>query len=268
MIANDPRRLFESDDAPAPLRDLLQRAHEDAMPSSVIEQLVQAVEHQAATQASAPVSGRCVSWARRAARGSTKLLLAAAILGAGAWYWSVGKNPNMAERASEQAALAQPFAVHAEPPPVQPAAATGMAVPEAEPSVAADPAVLAGAPTTVEERAGRPLRTPSGLSSENAVSTRSAADLTHREEFRLLRAARQALGTHPERALKLTDEHVRRFAHGMLVQEREAIAIDALVALGKDARARLRAQAFLQSHASSPYRGRVERALAHTTTRP
>jgi hypothetical protein len=95
------------------------------------------------------------------------------------------------------------------------------------------------------------------------VSTDTVLGTTSVDEFRLLRAARQALAERPARALELTDEHARRFARGMLSQEREAIAVDALVQLGREGQARTRAQAFLGAYPSSPYRSRVERALGH-----
>jgi hypothetical protein len=83
------------------------------------------------------------------------------------------------------------------------------------------------------------------------------------DEFRLLRAARQAVGDRPERALALTDEHAQRFPSGMLGQEREAIAIEALVKLGREAQAKARARSFVAAHPSSPYRSRIETAIGH-----
>jgi hypothetical protein len=96
---------------------------------------------------------------------------------------------------------------------------------------------------------------------ETAVALATEVGPTSAGEYRLLRAARQALADRPARAMELVDEHARRFAHGMLAQEREAIAVDALVQLGREGQARARAQAFFVAYPSSPYRSRIERAV-------
>jgi len=81
-------------------------------------------------------------------------------------------------------------------------------------------------------------------------------------EAALLLEARQALVTSPARALFLAQEHLRRYPHGILDQEREALTIEALVALGKVDEARARARAFERTYPASPHRARIEHALA------
>jgi hypothetical protein len=81
------------------------------------------------------------------------------------------------------------------------------------------------------------------------------------EEARLLRSARRALAASPQRTLSLTDEHLRRYPHGILDQEREALAIEALMKLGRVDDARARARAFEVTYPDSPHRARIERAL-------
>jgi len=81
-------------------------------------------------------------------------------------------------------------------------------------------------------------------------------------EASLLRAARQALPTSPARTLALAEEHLRRYPHGILDQEREALRIEALVALGRMDDAEARAQAFAAAYPNSPHRGRIAHALA------
>lgn len=90
-------------------------------------------------------------------------------------------------------------------------------------------------------------------------------------EASLLRAARQALPTSPARTLALAEEHLRRYPHGILDQEREALRIEALVALGRIDDAEARARAFAAAYPNSPHRGRIAHALARggrTTTGP
>jgi hypothetical protein len=78
------------------------------------------------------------------------------------------------------------------------------------------------------------------------------------EEYKVLRAARAALPADPGRALALTDEHGRRFGRGMLSQEREAIAVEALARLGRKTEANARLSRFVRQFPGSPYRARIE----------
>ncbi|MBI5532195.1 MAG: hypothetical protein HY898_05750 [Deltaproteobacteria bacterium] len=77
-------------------------------------------------------------------------------------------------------------------------------------------------------------------------------------ETALLQQAQGALGSDPGRALALTREHARRFPSGALSQEREAIAIQALVGLGRKAEARARAERFASANPGSAYVRRFE----------
>jgi hypothetical protein len=70
----------------------------------------------------------------------------------------------------------------------------------------------------------------------------------------LLRDARLALRQSPARALQLTDEHARLYPRGKLTQERELIAVSALVGLGRRTAALSRAANFERLYPSSPYR--------------
>ncbi|WP_437318089.1 hypothetical protein [Sorangium sp. So ce385] len=77
-------------------------------------------------------------------------------------------------------------------------------------------------------------------------------------EVQLLHRAQDALATDAGSALALTVEHARRFPAGVLGQEREFIAIRALLALGRAAEARARAARLLERFPGSAYRGRLE----------
>jgi len=81
------------------------------------------------------------------------------------------------------------------------------------------------------------------------------------EEVRLIGAAQQAVRTEARQALELTGEHRRRFPDGVLAQEREVLAIEALVRLGRSRSARQRAADFIRLHPSSSYRVRIGAAL-------
>jgi len=77
-------------------------------------------------------------------------------------------------------------------------------------------------------------------------------------------AARQELGRDPQRALALTQEHARRFPKGILAQEREVIAIEALSRMGRGKDARDRAQDFREQYPGSPPRASVDTATKST----
>ena len=69
------------------------------------------------------------------------------------------------------------------------------------------------------------------------------------------------LAKSPRRTLALTNEHRLRYPHGILDQEREALAIEALIKLGRLDEARPRARAFALTYPGSPHQARLERAL-------
>jgi hypothetical protein len=95
---------------------------------------------------------------------------------------------------------------------------------------------------------------PAGAGSPPAPGV--AGDLE--TEVHLLERARIALGADPGAALGLATEHARRFPGGALGQERELIAVTALVALGRRPEAQARAASLLERFPGSPYRGRLE----------
>jgi hypothetical protein len=79
------------------------------------------------------------------------------------------------------------------------------------------------------------------------------------DEVSLLRQARQRAGADPEAALRLLDEHKRRFDHGTLSPEREVLAIELLRALSRKTEAAARAEAFRRDYPGSVYLPRVLR---------
>lgn len=82
-----------------------------------------------------------------------------------------------------------------------------------------------------------------------------------REGTILLRARRALAADDAGGALEATEEHASAFPRGELSPEREAIAIDALLALGRSDEARARAERFASRWPSSVYAARVRRAL-------
>lgn len=81
-------------------------------------------------------------------------------------------------------------------------------------------------------------------------------------ELQLIEAAERALPANPELALSLLREHERRYPEGSLQQEREVIAVTALVAVGQRDRARDRADSFARQHPDSTYLPRLRRIIS------
>jgi hypothetical protein len=87
-----------------------------------------------------------------------------------------------------------------------------------------------------------------------------AATPALRSELELIAEAEREARSNPKLALRLAGEHQKRFPNGMLSEEREVLAIEALARLGQTAGAEARAQAFLQRYPTSGHRRRVELA--------
>jgi hypothetical protein len=91
--------------------------------------------------------------------------------------------------------------------------------------------------------------------SEAPAST--AAITTREPEVDYLRRAQVLLATSPAEALGLIEDHPRLYPRGVLAQEREVIAIDALVRLGRRSEAAARAAAFRAAFPRSAHASRV-----------
>ena len=78
----------------------------------------------------------------------------------------------------------------------------------------------------------------------------------------MLERAQDALKSRPREALALCDEHARAFPNGMLAQEREVIAIEALMKTGREQEARARAARFASRYPGSSHARRVDTLLA------
>jgi hypothetical protein len=144
--------------------------------------------------------------------------------------------PSMAS-ARAVAAAAIPSAANAEPAP-RSADQAANAAPIAPPAIAgSDPDRAAGS-------------APGDVGAE-------AATVDGENEIQLLQRAQDALGRGPAQALDLINRHASRFPGSILGQEREVIAIDALVRLGRVGEARARAEAFAARFPTSAHLRRL-----------
>jgi len=116
--------------------------------------------------------------------------------------------------------------------------------------VASEPPVLPATPVVVPSPVTAPAAAPPAapLSSPPAPASLPSRSLPANpapEELRLLRQARAAVARHDfAAALPPIAEHARRFKHGRLAEEREALRVRALSGLGRTDEAQHAADAF------------------------
>ena len=88
--------------------------------------------------------------------------------------------------------------------------------------------------------------------------TKSAAP-NPADEVKMLERAQDALrsGRYAD-ALSLCNEHAKSYPNGMLAQEREVIAVEALVKTGRTAEAKARAESFKRRFPGSSHARRID----------
>jgi hypothetical protein len=85
---------------------------------------------------------------------------------------------------------------------------------------------------------------------------------TRVDELTLMQRARDALQGDPKATLKLAEQHARLYPAGVFVQEREVLAINALLRQERSSAAYQRAERFIATHGSSPYAVQLRAMLA------
>ena len=141
------------------------------------------------------------------------------------------------------------------PPPLPPVIDAAPPVASVRPTVA-----VSSEPTTISvddlPSASSPPAAPSAPPPEDPAEQ-------ERAEVALLDRAQASLSSSPSDTLARCDEHAKRFANGALVQEREVLAIDALIRLGRRSEAEARAERFKQAFPRSAQLRRIEALLVH-----
>ena len=221
---DDPSRLFDSPSAPAGLRDALRTASNDVGTEAQVARLAERLGPLLG-----PVGPAAPVAAASKALGLKLGLAGAALIVAGGAAWLLASSPSAPSPSAPTPAhvssstKAEPAAVTPLPAPAAPDSAPSLE--EHTPAVAASPAKLPDKPAP-------------------------AAQLSEAE---LLEQARAALRANPVRALQRANEHAARFPRGVLVQEREVLAIQALRQLGRSAEADRRAEAFAKAFPGSAF---------------
>ena len=128
--------------------------------------------------------------------------------------------------------------------------------PETNPVAPSAPA--APVPSQSESPADAPARETPTPSAASARAVIPPAFRPAETEAEYLERARGALGKSPALALALANQHRSRFPYGVLAQEREVIAIEALKRLGRSAEAERRISEFASRYPNSAYRKKLE----------
>lgn len=133
---------------------------------------------------------------------------------------------------------------------------------EAEPGSAAHPVIegvsVEELPSAPPLPARRTDATSPATVAKPAARVPSGGAAPSAPELELVQRAQAALASDPRRALALTAEHERAFPSGEFIQEREAIAVEALAHLGQKAEAVRRARALLDRYPRTPYAPQIE----------
>jgi hypothetical protein len=106
-----------------------------------------------------------------------------------------------------------------------------------------------------------PVPVPADAARSGAADPARPSSVSAEEEMTLLKSAQDALATSPADALARCDEHARLHRTGSLVEEREVIAVDALIRLGRRSEAEARAARFRVAHPASAYLRRLDTVL-------
>ncbi len=263
----NPLRLYDpAAGAPAALRELLDAGRRD-LPSP--DQIGRLSAKLGPLLDAPPAPGPGGASSPPGFLGSPKAL--AALLGAGAvagglvWYLlgaQAGSNPplpthggppEIAEPASKSPVKPAPVnpagTPQTKPAPEAPAAETSSAAPKREPEQAeASPKI---------KRNNAPILEKPPVDRKSEPSNASAKP----SEAELLQQAQRLLKSNPTKALALTREHQRLYPRGVLVQEREVIAIEALSRLGRKSAAEDRAGEFESKYPGSAHEKKIESTL-------
>lgn len=232
----DPARMANSREEPESLRSALRTAKLDGPTGTQLRHLASALAPQLGS--SAGTGGAAVSAPKVTFRGARWLIASGVILGGVAIVAALRNPPASAPEPRSSAPVAQPSDTQ-EPPAAVEAPVVESA--EAQPPQAPLPEQSAGK-ADVKAAAGARVKAPPVSSAPTGETATKPSEAT------LLDAARNALHTDARRALALTAQHRELYPRGILAQEREVIAIEALRRLGQSEEAQKRNREFESSY--------------------
>ena len=253
----DPLRLFEDPNAPAPVAEAVRAARGPEPEPARLAELAMALGLPAPLPLVPPAAGVAKAALTKAALTKAALtkvavttLAAATLAGTVAVVAAVGLSGGR-----HHAPVARTPVVVAMPAPRAP-----------EPQLQEDEIAVApvdppapSSPSPPAPSRRRHAHAPASPAAVEAPPPDAVSRL--REEAALVQRAERLLATDPASALRLTEERRRRFPDGALDQEAEVVAIDALLRLGRRPEATARAQSFESTHPASLHTRRIHRLL-------
>ncbi len=271
MSAQDPRRLLDAQDGVPGLKSLLESAAADAptpaqlasLSAKLAATLGVAAVGAAASTAAAASTGTAAAGTGGAAAGSTaagaaagatgaavsvgaKVVLVVAAAGLAGGSFVAGRRFEAKQQQTRAVARSLDSArdERSAPAPVAPSPAPVAPSPEPSLDSARDERTVPAAPVVPEPP--HPARRP-------------APEPTPEAEVALLEEGYAAARAQDyAKALALVARHERAYGNGLLVQEREVLAVEALQKLGRTAEARARAERFFARFPSSTHRLKVQ----------
>lgn len=266
-MKDDPIRLLTTESgASEPLRTLLRSSTIDAPSAADLERLRGTLQMRldpsarpddaapgssgSSAPASAPLPGG----------GALKAVVLAAglgMLGSGLALWFGDASPPRRPTGQTSPAAAPTAAA---PTPADATADAGEAAPVHPSPVAEAPAPAVAPARSTRER---PRRFVSEGRNVDRPPAATAAAPPVPDEAELLGLAHRAVQSgSPEEALRLAADHERVHPAGVLIEEREAIVVEALARLGRTEEARSRLEAFLARFPESSYGWRLQALVA------
>lgn len=132
-------------------------------------------------------------------------------------------------------------------------------------SVAADTPAPVDGPQERPTAAPAPSPAPAANTSLPGAPHRPRAERPQpanpEHELSLLREAQSVLEREPQRSLRLVAQHAREYPRGVFAQEREVLAVAALLRLNRRALASARAKRFLHAYPGTPHARAVDLML-------
>lgn len=278
-VDRDPPRLSDSDaasPADALLRAALRQARSDVSPDAALARMAARLPVGPPPGGGGPASGGGAPAPAGAAGGApaaTPLFssiatgaVAGVVVSLGLWLSGLDTPPPPPPSSAPAAVTAMekggampagegetaPFAggvapVRSASPARGPAAS---AAPAAEPAAPPESGILgSGAPP--------PSAAPAASGEANSAGAGAVLPGVEETEAALLARAQAQIGANPAGALALTEQHRSRFPRGTLGQEREVIAVSALMAMGRAVEARARAESLIAANPGSAFRRRL-----------
>lgn len=260
---SDPIRLVDDPEAPELLRDLVRHARDDLPSMESAERVYRRLEGEQPPPAGGESLGSGTATVLKIGGLVLGVVVGGIALGARLSSPPEDRRSPAVEEIARQVPDASPAMEEPTGKPVQPRPQPRAVKGDADPSPPPPPHEQAtSGPKPASADASRRSRSRSRTPTVGSAHPPTAKDRT--AEAELLLQAKRAMPDAPRRALGLADRHARKFPDGVLAEERELIAIRALVALERTSDAQRRARAFEQTHPASPHLAAVHRALEST----